>query len=105
MKYIPGSIEGDHVLLTGPITGTVTLDDGTEVDVSQPVIAVTDDQAAEIAEKIGLRYAAEGHPDDVELDDNPDSETFGQRVQRPFVYVAPDDVPSENAPSTKSKKG
>lgn len=85
-EYTPASIVSTgHVLLTGPITGTVTLDDGTVVDVTQPVIPVTDEQAAEIAHKLGERYAAEGHPDDIELD-----EETGELVQREFVYVAPD---------------
>lgn len=85
VEYTPASIVSTgHVLLTGPITGTVTLDDGTVVDVTQPVIAVTDEQAAEIAHKIGERYAAEGHPDDIEAD-----EETGDLVQREFVYEAP----------------
>jgi hypothetical protein len=90
VEYTNPSIKSDgHVLLTGPITGTVTLDDGTVVDVTQPVIAVSDETAEEIARKIGERYAAEGHPDDVEEDED------GNLVQRPFEYVAPEDVPAD----------
>lgn len=64
MSYTPASYSGDHLVLTGPITGTVTLDDGTVVDVSRPVVeAFSEEAAAEIADKIGLRYAEEGHPD------------------------------------------
>lgn len=50
-------------VLTGPITGNVTLRDGTVVDVSPPAIMVDDGQADEIADLIGQRYEAEGHPD------------------------------------------
>ncbi len=86
-EFTPASIKSDgHVLLTGPIQGTVTLDDGTVVDVTQPVISVSDERAAEIAHKIGLRYAAEGHPDDIETDED------GKTVQRKFEYVSPDDL-------------
>lgn len=94
MKITPGSIVSDgHVVLTGPIQGSVTLDDGTVVDVSPVVVEVSSpEEAAELADKIGQRYAEEGHPDDVELDTDEDSETFGQMVQREFVYVAPDEV-------------
>lgn len=84
MKYVPARIESSgHVILTGPIQGTVTLEDGTVVDVSAPVIEVDPAQADEIAHRIGERYAAEGHPDDVEADDD------GNLVQRPFDYQAP----------------
>lgn len=92
MQITPAQIvSSGHVVLTGPITGTVTLQDGTVVDVSPVgVPAVDQAQADEIAHLVGLRYAAEGHPDDVELDDDPDSDTYGQMVQRPFDYQAPD---------------
>lgn len=94
MEYTPASIKGEHVVLTGPITGTVTLDDGTVVDVTQPVVGVeSPERAAEIAHAVGLRYAEEGHPDDIEVD-----EESGELVQRPFDYVAPED-------NTSKKKG
>lgn len=52
-----------HAVLTGPIRGTVTLADGTVVDVRELVVYVdTPEQAAEVAHLIGERYAAEGHP-------------------------------------------
>jgi hypothetical protein len=65
VQYTPASIVSEgHVVLTGPITGTVTLDDGTVVDVTQPVIEVADKaQADAVAHQIGQRYAAEGHPE------------------------------------------
>lgn len=93
MKHIPGAIvSSGHVVLTGPITGTVTTADGTVVDVSPVAVEVTDQAVAdEIAHLIGLRYATEGHPDDVEVDDDPDSDSFGQRIQREFVYIPPED--------------
>lgn len=99
MKVTPGSVEGTHVVLTGPITGTVQLEDGTVVDVSAPFIEVSDDQAAEIAHRIGERYAAEGHPDDVERD-----EETGEMVQVPFVYIPPDEFAGHSG-SDKKKKG
>lgn len=51
-----------HVLLTGPIRGTVTLASGKEIDVRPDQIEVDPAEAAEIAHLIGERYAAEGHP-------------------------------------------
>jgi hypothetical protein len=52
-----------HALLTGPIRGTVTLADGTVVDVRPDIVYLdTHEQAKEAAILIGERYAAEGHP-------------------------------------------
>lgn len=91
MKYTPptqGIIvadEGEHVVLTGPIKGSVTLADGTTVDVGDPhVVMSSPEQAAEVAHLVALRYVAEGHPHDVETD----PET-GELVQRPFDYQPP----------------
>lgn len=54
-----------HAVLTGPISGTVILPDGTEVDVSDPVITVADQATADaVAHAIAIRYATEGHPTD-----------------------------------------
>jgi len=98
IKITPGSIESTgHVLLTGPITGSVELEDGTVVDVTPGFIEVDPDLADEIADKIGQRYAAEGHPDDVELD----PET-GEMVQREFVYVTPEEL-ANSGDDTKKK--
>lgn len=97
MKQTPGTIVSTgHVVLTGPITGAVTLEDGTVVDVTPGVIEVDPDQAEEIAHRIGLRYAAEGHPDDVERDDE-----TGELVQREFVYVPP----AAFADTTETREG
>lgn len=72
-----------HAVLTGPIKGAVTLADGTEVDVSAPVVLVeTPEQAEEVSFLIGERYAEEGHPDDVEREK-------GKIVQRPFERTVP----------------
>lgn len=63
-----------HAVLTGPIQGTVTLANGTVVDVSPAVVTVPDQATAdEVAHLIGLRYAAEGHPE----------------VEQPFRYDPP----------------
>jgi len=54
-----------HAVMTGPISGTVTLPDGREIDVTSPVIYVGSQQDADaVAHQIGLRYASEGHPTD-----------------------------------------
>jgi hypothetical protein len=94
MKLTPGSVEGEHLIMTGPIQGVVELEDGTVVDVSPAVIEAPPEQHEEIAHKIGLRYAAEGHPDDYEID--PDS---GARVAKEFVYT-----PTGKYASKSSKK-
>jgi FMN phosphatase YigB (HAD superfamily) len=53
-----------HAVLTGPIRGTVTLADGTVVDVRPDVVYVdSPEQAAEVAHLIGERHEVEGHPD------------------------------------------
>lgn len=76
MQTIPGQVIGEHVVLTGPIQGTVTLEDGTVYDVSGVAVEAPLEHHDEIAHLIGLRYAAEGHPDHT-----PDN---------PFVYTTPD---------------
>lgn len=86
MEFTPASIKGEHVVLTGPISGTVTLEDGTVVDVSPVAVAVSSpEQAAAVAHAVGLRYAEEGHPHDVEVD-----EDSGELVQRAFDYQTPE---------------
>jgi hypothetical protein len=65
-----------HAVLTGPIRTTLTLSDGTVVDVRPDLVYVdTVEQAAELAHLIGLHYADRGHP---HHDDD-----------APFVYDAP----------------
>jgi hypothetical protein len=81
----PAIVSSGHVLLTGPVVGTVTKRDGTVIDVTPTVIEVADQaEADEVSHLLGLHYAAVGHPDDIELDDE-----SGEMVQRPFVYQAP----------------
>lgn len=74
---------GKHLLMTGDTRrfgNRVTLPDGTEVDVSAPVIEVESAEvAAEIAHQIGLAHAEHGHPDDVDI-------VKGKPVQRAFAY-------------------
>jgi len=55
----------DFVVLTGPISGTVTLPDGREIDVTGPAIYVDDQATADaVAAAIGQQYAEQGHPTD-----------------------------------------
>jgi hypothetical protein len=52
-----------YALVTGPISGVVTLANGEVVDVSPPVIVCdTEAEVAEIADLIGRRHVTEGHP-------------------------------------------
>ncbi len=67
LQVKPAEYVGTHVILTGPIKGSVTLADGTVIDVSEPVIEAPLDQHGEIAHLIGQRYAAEGHPDHTDV--------------------------------------
>lgn len=63
-----------HVVITGPISGHVTCADGTRYNVSPAVIEVAHrEHAVEVANLIGARFAAEGHP--------------GHRDGEPFVHV------------------
>jgi len=52
-----------HVLITGPIYGTVTTEDGTDYDVSDHVIEIDPAHAGELAHKIGVHHEEHGHPD------------------------------------------
>lgn len=71
-----------HALLTGPITGLLTLADGTKVDVSPDAIEVDPSHVDELCDLIGKHWEANGHPHDIEVD-----EDSGELVQRDFVYV------------------
>lgn len=86
LRITPGSIESDgHIVLTGPITGTITRPDGTVVDVSAEAVEVdTQEEADEIAQAVAERYAAEGHPFMVEHGDD------GEVTQVPFVIDTPE---------------
>lgn len=81
IETTPGSVKGQHVLLTGPIRGTVTKADGSEVDVTPAVIAVDSvEEAEEVSFLIGEHWVENGHPDDVEKDEDDNV------VQRPFEH-------------------
>jgi hypothetical protein len=57
------SMSADHAVLVGPIKGEVTLSDGTVYDVSPDVVMCESrEHAQEVADLVGDRYAAEGHP-------------------------------------------
>ncbi len=68
MKITPGSIvadEGEHVVLVGPISGAVTLDDGEVLDVSPVAVVARDSKHADkIAHAVGQHYADHGPPTD-----------------------------------------
>lgn len=72
------------VLMTGPIRGSLVLADGSVVDVTQDVIELPVEQHAEVSDLIGKYWEANGHPHDVEWDDEAQA-----TVQRPFVYLPP----------------
>lgn len=64
MEYKPAEIvSSGHVVITGPIQGSVELADGKVVDVSPDVVEVqSQEEADEVAHLIGQRYSEEGHP-------------------------------------------
>jgi hypothetical protein len=70
MKITPGHIDapGEHVVLVGPIQGSVTLDDGEIVNVTPVAVVARDEEHAEaIAHAVGQHYADNGHPTDPEF--------------------------------------
>lgn len=72
-------ISDGPVVLTGPITGNVTLPDGTVVNATPAVVEVADEaQAAALSDAIGARHQAEGHPDFVR---DPGADNLG------FVHI------------------
>ncbi len=77
---------GEHLFVPGPVTGLMTLADGTKVNVTPDVILVADEaQAVELNDLIGRHWVEVGHPDDI--DTLVDPETGAQvAVQRPFVF-------------------
>lgn len=85
-----------HVVLTGPITGTVVVD-GETIDVSAPFIeASSPEHALAISDAIGQRHVLEGHPDFVN-DHSVDPETGLEVDDYGFVHVGTDGVPLINA--------
>lgn len=79
-----------HALITGPVTGILTLADGTQVNVTPTVIEVTSlEQAEEISFIIGEHFVEHGHPDDIDTVpiENEDGVVVDQElIQRPFVH-------------------
>lgn len=64
MKVTQAHYESEgHVILTGPIQGSLTLEDGTEYDVSDAVVEIDPAHADELAHLIGQHYAENGHPE------------------------------------------
>ena len=56
-------ISDGPVVVTGPVTGTVTVD-GEKVNVAPAVIEVaSDEQAVAVAEAIAVKLEEQGHPD------------------------------------------
>ena len=56
--------EQSHVLITGPVKGTVTLPNGDEVDVTPATLTFSSEaEARDVADAIGARHAEHGHPD------------------------------------------
>lgn len=69
---------GEHVVITGIIQGTVTLPDGSVVDVTAPVVeASSPEHAAHIAHAVSQRYADEGHPTDATFTYTPSKKRKG----------------------------
>lgn len=90
MRTVPGpdgdqiiADPGEHLVLTGPIRGEVTTEDGTTYDVNGVATAVDPKHAEEVAHLVGLRYAAEGHPN--------------HDPGHPFVYEPPKEFASYTA--------
>jgi len=54
---------GDHVVMTGPIYGSIATADGTEYDVNEPLILARLEHLGEISHAISVRHEAEGHPE------------------------------------------
>lgn len=69
------------VVVTGPITGTVTLPDGSVYDVTADVIEVWPGHELLVSDAIGARHEAEGHP--------------GHDADKPFV-ATPSSVSHDN---------
>lgn len=69
-----------HALLTGPVTGIIHMEDGTPVNVTPDKIYFDSlEEAQAVAVKISEHYEANGHPDDIDIED-------GIPIQREFVF-------------------
>lgn len=86
--HIWSDVPGAHLVMTGPIVGTVDVA-GETIDVSAPFIEVADETAAlAVSDAIGRRHVLEGHPDFV---NDPEMDSLG------FVHVDSAGVPYINA--------
>jgi hypothetical protein len=92
------------VVITGPVSGIVSLPDGTSYDVSEPMIEVEPGHELLVSDEIGKIYESEGHPllpgeqfvlvpSDVshDADGNP-SETHAAEVSNPDTANDPASV-------------
>lgn len=79
-------ISDGHLVLTGPIKGTVATADGTVYDVNEYAVEVPDHHAMEVAEEVGRRYMLEGHPEHLFSD-------------VPFVHVPQSDMSNIEGPT------
>lgn len=53
----------EHAVFVGPIKGEVTIKGGKVIDVSPDVVLVDSvEEAQQVADAVGERYANEGHP-------------------------------------------
>lgn len=76
---------GEHLFAPGPVTGILTLEDGTAVNVTPPVIVLASEaQMVELNDAIIQIHVANGHPDDIDVLVDPESGAEVP-VQRPFV--------------------
>ena len=83
---------GLHAVITGPVTGTVTLPDGSVLDVTPDIVLVdSPERAAQVAHAIGQHWAdpEHVHPSHIETQDD------GTARVLPFVYEPPADSATE----------
>lgn len=85
-----GKTAGAALLVTGPIVGPVTMDDGTVYDLTPAVIEVAAEHHVEAPHRVALRYLREGHPKHQPTDGDPNPE--------PFAYVPPAEFADQLSP-------
>ena len=84
IDYVAGP--GEVAVLTGPVSGAVTLEDGTRYPVGPELIGVPPEHVDEVLHLIAQKHVEEGHPDFL-LD--PERDDHG------FVYEEPTDTHAE----------
>src|SRR3954470_24598741 len=89
-----------HVVLTGPISATVTTADGTTYDVSADQIQVAEQHRQEVADLIGDRYANEGHPTHLYTDVPFEHGKNPKEEQSPALQPPPRTQPSTGWPGS-----